>query len=363
MSFTHDSTRVLDHGIVQWNAQFDATLYENFNRIRQGQQSGNFIELYPPAVDPRDYGIMQGEILLTLRGPFRGMGGGVFDLQSASRQYNQEPMVFSSLNGLMVLKSQVPGGAVLTDDAKRAQTNSMVRVIGIAKKNHALLPSPDKAKDPPVIITSGPVTMVNTGQENITVGDIVCAWAPNVGDKPAIRDHKNGLSLSKRTYVPKPYRGLPSRSAKDLRSKLLATPLDKPLSKPVQVVDNDFLLKALGDFARAIAVSTIAETSIATAVAGGGNLNDQARAAEWTAAAAMVDRDDNAKRLVQLLSVLATPNMKFAPETVQNKLKGSLDFALAALGQAFAQDQEFILGRAMSSARTGERFDLNLERF
>jgi hypothetical protein len=204
-------TTLPNYNATLWAGQFNIWLYENCMAIRQSMGREQYCALYdPPEESEFDLGILRGEPLLTLRKSVQHIGG----IQNSQQQ---QPMVFTSLNGLLCKKSDLDlwnihldGTGKLTPAQVMQVAAKSFRVLGIATKTMNYPKGFSAAKDPPVIQTQGPVSMVNTGRHEFAVGDWVKIGFPDPtpnGMPELLPGMTRGQTKSKRAAIPLKYTG------------------------------------------------------------------------------------------------------------------------------------------------------------
>ena len=376
MSISRASTRNAGRGIVQFTAAFNKDYYLCLKNLRDTPQRHDFEEVYDAGNSSDDYNIAEGEILVCLTSAFQSMGGGGgMQFSSFSMTDAQVPLVISSLNSVSIrrsyFKDRKKPGEVHTHEEHRQVMGKMFRVVGVSLKNIEFQPTPMKAKDNPIVQTKGTVTMVNRGSEQISLGDLIYADFPRRDEHLLIVGTRNGLSKSKRTMVPRPFKRRGPVVMQHVREYLNGdnSPPKKDAVKVDPEQDDTNLAHCLDQFARLVALLITVTRALPPGTPPQASYEKEAQDLGLLPGGPLhrlpvqTGPTFEGMEWARFLQVGICMNKEVADHMgprVYNSVRDIPENLVSALYLALEQDKCRIMGRAISTGKRGERFDADL---
>ena len=383
-----DSLTAVPYGISQVSCQHNKVLFEKNAAIRSGSESKNYIPLYPESTVETDLGIRLNEPLYTLRRPFRSMGGGG-DYKNINNPFGQEPYVASSLNGLVVPKRNevVDFERILaTKDQKRrdrlikAGIKKIIRPFGFSIKHHKTQPRPDAPRDNPLAQLSGPLTVLNTGIEEIFVGDLIKLEPPLFDQAETCTRKMFGQTKTKRSLIVAPFRGPETHDVQSVREALNVT------NKRVKANDFDHPEKAenvdpmldgevfsLVDYTKKVMLHTYAYAAAATTLGAAVTFDPRVAVHEGLYKDAqqkiynLLYKPGDSPPTMNVFKYGAVTPQRYVellaadilPMAISDRVSPATDNLMQAIVKSFEEEKTWIVGVALEAASPGSNFLMN----
>ena len=354
-------TRVAAFSTVQWTLVFNKRFFTKSDAYRASTQVNTFVQVYPASPEQSDKSILQGELVWRFAAPYVYLG------EDANGLLQRSP-ICSSLNGLMLPKSLFNGKSATWSEIKRV-LHRAIKVVGVARKPHSYMPSPDKPKDAPIAWTMGPAPMMNSGPYDICAGDWIMADFPEPGPNGApnrLTDH-DGLSATKRMLIPVPYKNRGKQNVVTLREayKATAAELNNPAVQVELDESLDYLPIALLNFAKFIAFAVLrtqhfGDEMDTEAIQKSGILEEKGTQLH---SVKLYDHSNvNAidVSMERYLMAMMAGKPVFKNDKVNVKAKEATELLLGALSAQVSEDLSRVFARARKNAPPGVTMDVEL---